>query len=163
MKNQSNLLLILNSKTMEQTTVIGNLGRDAESKVHNGNQFVSFTIAASKKYTKANGEKVERTTWYNCVTRQMNLAQYLRKGTQVLVQGEPNNKAFRNNNGEWLVSNNINCDMIQLLGSPKENGSSGSQQTTQAASQSTQVSRQPVQTPEPSFASTGDDKDDLPF
>lgn len=112
---------------MEQITVIGNIGRDAEIKSHNGNQFVTFSIASNKKYKNAQGETVEQTNWYNCITRQVNLSQWLKRGTQVLVQGEPRNKVFKRNDGTWSVDNGVNCDKIQLLGSPNGNGSNGNQ------------------------------------
>ena len=156
---------------MEQVTVIGNIGKDAEIKVHNGNQFVSFSIAANKKFKNAQGEPVERTTWYNCITRQINLAQWLKKGTQVLVQGEPNNKVFKMQDGSWVVGNNVNCDNIRLLGSP--NGGSSNNQPTQSQAPQKQSStaawvKGDTQSSGPAPAVSapaggGSDEDDLPF
>lgn len=144
---------------MEQVTVIGNIGRDAELKEHNGKQFVSFSIAANKKYTNAQGERVDRTNWYNCITRQTNLVQWLKKGTQVLVQGEPNSRMFKAQDGNWMISNNVNCDKIQLLSSgSSSNGAAGQQQQAQPQHQA-----QPAAA-SGSAASGGEGaNDDLPF
>lgn len=67
---------------MQKVMIIGNLGRDAEVKEVNGNQFVSFTIADTNKRKTAAGEVVESTTWYDCTMNKTNVFPYLKKGSK---------------------------------------------------------------------------------
>ena len=73
---------------MKQLTIIGNLGADAELKVLNGRECVTFRVADTENYTNAQGQKVEQTTWYDCVLNNNGgqLLRYLSRGTKVMVQ-----------------------------------------------------------------------------
>jgi single-stranded DNA-binding protein len=71
---------------MMKASVVGNLGRNAETKERAGNAVTSFSIASN---TKVKGE--ERTTWVRGSIwgeRGIKLAPHLTKGRRVLVYGE---------------------------------------------------------------------------
>lgn len=71
--------------------IIGNLGADAERRVANGREFVSFRVAHSEKRTnRQTGEVTERTEWISCILDGSagNLFQYLTKGTKLYVEGD---------------------------------------------------------------------------
>lgn len=75
-----------------QTTIIGNVGSDpAERQTPSGITVTAFSVAVNRKWTDANGEKAERTTWFR-VTAWRKLGEfagrYLKKGDRVLVVGE---------------------------------------------------------------------------
>ena len=64
---------------MFKAMIIGNLGKDAEEREHNGKKFLSFTVAVSDKDKDNN----ERTQWISVTTNQLALKDYLKKGKQV--------------------------------------------------------------------------------
>lgn len=102
---------------MKNLQIIGNVGYDAQLREYNGKKFVSFTVAVNEKFTDNNGQKVERTDWFNITTYQTSLAEYLRKGTKVFAQGNPSVRPYQNREGEWNASFNMHAKYIQLLGS----------------------------------------------
>lgn len=76
----------------QSTTVIGHLGRDPEMRfTADGTPVTSFNIATTRKWTNAEGQSQEKTTWFR-VTTWRKLAetcnQYLTKGQLVLVEGD---------------------------------------------------------------------------
>ena len=76
----------------QTTTVIGHLGRDPEMRfTADGTPVTSFNIATTRKWTNAEGQNQEKTTWFR-VTAWRKLAetcnQYLTKGQLVLVEGD---------------------------------------------------------------------------
>jgi single-strand DNA-binding protein len=76
----------------QSTTVIGHLGRDPEMRfTADGTPVTSFNIATTRKWTNAEGQNQEKTTWFR-VTAWRKLAetcnQYLTKGQLVLVEGD---------------------------------------------------------------------------
>jgi single-strand DNA-binding protein len=76
----------------QSTTVIGHLGRDPEMRfTPDGTPVTTFSIATTRKWTNAEGQNQEKTTWFR-VTAWRKLAetcnQYLTKGQLVLVEGD---------------------------------------------------------------------------
>lgn len=136
---------------MLKIQVIGNLGQDAVIREHNSNQVISFPVAHNKKFTDSDGVTHESTTWIRCSMwrNQAGIAKYLKKGTQIYVEGYPEVKLYKALNGEIAASLDLTVVAIYLLGFPagKEPAKDGS--PDDAAPQ------QP--------APAGSDGDDLPF
>lgn len=105
---------------MIQIQVIGNLGANAEVRVHNGNKFVSFRVASTRRYTKSDGTQVEDTTWVACVLNGDGgqLTQYLTKGRKVYVSGDGGIEIYSSPKEHRMVSR-MTCSVrsIELLGS----------------------------------------------
>lgn len=104
---------------MKQLLIIGNLGADAELKVLNGRECVTFRVADTESYTNSRGEKVENTTWYDCVlnNRADNLMQYLHKGTKVMVQGLPNYRIYDSAKYHAkMVGVQVSVQRVELVG-----------------------------------------------
>lgn len=140
---------------------IGHLGRDAEVNIHGTNSVINFSIAHTEKYKDKNGTAMSKTIWISCAwwTDKTNIAQYLKKGTQVYVEGQPGVRMWRDNN-----SGENKCDMtcrvfsVQLLGAKKEEGQGGNQPAQQTQGNATpNTGYQPVQT------NSEEGYDDLPF
>lgn len=74
---------------MNKVILIGRLTKDPElRKTSNGNSFVNFQLAVSRNYKNQQGN-VE-TDFINCQvwgTQADNLARYMRKGSQIAVEG----------------------------------------------------------------------------
>lgn len=86
---------------MNITLLKGNLARDPELRVVNtsGKQtsVVNFTIAVSREYTKANGEKDKITSFINCEAWDSGaetIAESLKKGDLVMVEGSLRNDSW---------------------------------------------------------------------
>lgn len=105
---------------MIQIQVIGNLGANAEVRVHNGAKFVSFRVASTRRYTKSDGTQVEDTTWVACVLNGDGgqLTQYLTKGRKVYVSGDGGIEVYSSPKERRMVSR-MTCSVrsIELLGS----------------------------------------------
>ena len=119
---------------MLKVTVIGNLGKDAEYKEFNGNKFIAFNVAATKRYKDASGNTNTKTTWVSCLKRgESNVIGYLKKGAQVYVEGELSVRTYSTQQG---IQAGVDClvDKIELLGGkPQENAQQGAQPAASAA------------------------------
>jgi len=82
------------------------------------NQVINFSVAVSEKYKDAQGEKVEKTIWFECAKwgNSTAIAQYIKKGDMIYIEGKVNNRAWVNDQGEAQIVNGINVFDIQLLG-----------------------------------------------
>lgn len=111
--------------SLAKVTVIGNLGRDPETRyTPNGVMNVSFNVAASRRWTDQNGQQQERTTWFR-VTAWRKLAEILDqltqsgalvKGKQVYVYGNIEAREYTDQQGQLRTSLDVTADDFQLLG-----------------------------------------------
>lgn len=104
---------------MKQITIIGNLGADAELKVMNGRECITFRVADSERYTNSAGHQVENTVWYDCVmnSNSGNLAQYLVRGQRVYVTGLPSYRIYDSAKYHCkMVGVSISVRQCELLG-----------------------------------------------
>jgi single-strand DNA-binding protein len=105
---------------------IGHLGNVADVRhTENGSAAIGFSVAVSESYTDKQGQKVENTTWVNCTIwkkqgESTKIADYLLKGTKVLVEGKPTAQAYQANNGESKASLNVKVDRVELLSSKSD-------------------------------------------
>ena len=77
---------------INQITIVGFLGRDAQKKsLPNGTPVLNFSVATKKVWKDSNNEWQERTQWHQVICfgdRMAKLAERLLEGTLVYVQGE---------------------------------------------------------------------------
>lgn len=135
---------------------IGNLGRDAEIHIHGGKSVINFSIAHTEKYKDSSGTPMSKTVWVSCAwwTDKTAIAQYLKKGTQVFVEGIPGVKMWRDNSGENKCDMTCRIHSVQLLGGKREEGP----QAAPGSNTTTNTGYTPVATDIPQ-----DTFDDLPF
>lgn len=119
---------------MIKMQVIGNLGKDCVVNTVNGKNVINFTVAHTEKYKDSQGNQQEKTTWVDCAywVDKTALAQYLTKGKQVFVEGQPEARSFQRNDGTPGASLSLRVRDVQLLGGRGEATGSG---TYQPASQ----------------------------
>lgn len=144
---------------MLEQQVIGNLGKDAELKNLNGSNVINFSVAHTEKWTANDGTKKEKTVWVDCAywTDKTGIVPYLKKGTQVYVSGQPDVRAWNDQQGDARASLTLRVMRIHLLGSKPEGQQQAAQQQPAAAAQQRQAA--PQQTTTPAY----DPNDDLPF
>ena len=121
---------------MIKMQVIGRLGKDCIVNTVNGKNVMNFTVAHSEKYKDSQGTLQEKTTWVDCAywNDRTAVAQYLTKGTQVYVEGQPEARSFQRNDGTPGASLSLRVREVQLLGSKNDNSGGGSYQQPSNAS-----------------------------
>jgi single-strand DNA-binding protein len=74
--------------------IVGNLGRDPEMRyTPNGQAVTDLSVASNRKYTGSDGNMVKETVWFRVSVwgkQAETVNQYLRKGSQVLIEGRLN-------------------------------------------------------------------------
>lgn len=99
--------------------LIGRLGNDVEvMETGNGNKYARLRIATNEHYYDKKGEKVENTTWHNCVAwgkNAENLGQYAEKGKQLVVQGKLTNRNYEDKNGETKYVTEIQVNEFLMV------------------------------------------------
>ncbi len=79
------------AKGFNKVILMGNLTRDPETRTTpNGQSVTSFTIAVSRSYNNASGERIDSTSFIDCVAWGKPgeiIAQYVGKGRPLLVSG----------------------------------------------------------------------------
>ena len=101
---------------MITTTFTGRLGKPAEIREVGITKVINFTVAVDTGY----GDK-KKTLWIECgkFGDNVKVAEYLQKGQQVLIIGEPDIRTW-DSNGKHGASLNVRVDKIELLGGKQE-------------------------------------------
>lgn len=147
---------------MIKMQIIGNLGKDCVVNTVNGKNVINFTVAHTEKYKDSQGVSQEKTTWVDCAywTDKTAVAQYLTKGKQVYVEGQPEARSFQRNDGTPGSSLSLRVREMQLLGGRGDGATGGSSfQGGTAATSASTSSNSNV----PSPSDVTEPIDDLPF
>lgn len=129
---------------MNQVTLLGRLGQDPDlNYTQTGTPVCNLSIATNKRWTDDQGQKQEKTEWHRAVAfgkQGETIAQYLKKGRQLLVQGELQTRSW-DKDGETRYTTEVLVRSFEFVGdAPTE--------THQAA---------------PTAAAPTQSRDDLPF
>ena len=105
---------------------IGNLGKDCITNTVNGKSVMNFNVAHTEKFRDSQGVQKDKTIWVECAywSDRTAVAPYLRKGTQVYVEGTPEVRTYPKNDGTTGVSLTLRVQSVQLLGSRGDSGGS---------------------------------------
>lgn len=133
------------SKGVNRVILVGNLGNDPEVKyMPNGNAVANLSLATSESWKDQQGQVQERVEWHR-LTAYRKLAEimgeYLKKGSQIYVEGKLQTRKWQDNNGQDKYTTEIIVDQMQMLGG----GNSGQNQGQQ--SQGQQSNRQGYHNP----------------
>lgn len=103
---------------MLQTTIIGFIGADAETKSYNGKEFTTFRVSHSDKWKSEDGVTHEQTTWVDCVINgKPSVLPYLKKGTMVLCQGNTSLRVYSSPKDKCMKAGlTINVRICELVG-----------------------------------------------
>jgi single-strand DNA-binding protein len=144
---------------MIKLQVIGNLGKDCITNNVNGKTVMNFNVAHTEKFRDAQGNQKDKTIWVECAywSDRTGIAPYLKKGTQVYVEGNPEVRTYTKNDGTNGASLTLRVVSVQLLGSKPDGGiSSGGYNTGTNYATSTNTSI-------PAGGDVTEPVDDLPF
>ena len=146
--------------SVNKVILIGNLGADPESRfAPSGDAVCNIRVATSETWKdKSTGERKEAVEWHR-VSFYGKLAeiasQYLRKGSQVYIEGSLRTKKWQDQSGQDRYSTEIRADELKMLGKRD-----GDQQQPAPAQQPRQAAA-PRPAPQPS--AFGDFDDQIPF
>ncbi len=108
--------------SVNKVIIVGNLGRDPETRyMTNGDAVTNIAVATTESWKDKNsGEKKEITEWHR-ITFYRKLAeiagQYLKKGSQVYVEGRLQTRKWTDKDGAERFTTEIIADTMQMLGS----------------------------------------------
>lgn len=110
---------------MLQLTATGNVGKDATLSKSGNDTAINFSIAVNRKYRNGQGVEVEETKWIDCTIwrkqgESTDIAQYIKAGTKMLVQGQPDLRWYVNGDGEVVVVQTLRVFSQELLSAKKE-------------------------------------------
>ena len=168
------------SRSLNKVTLIGNLGNDPEVRsTTGGNRVATFSLATSRSWNDAGGQKQEKTEWHRCVvwnTKNSQLAdiveKYVHKGDKIYVEGRIEYRQWQDKENQTRYSTEINVRELLMLGGAPGGGGRGNNESDSEASHG-----RPRTTAAPAKATAGaggddfedfpgalaDEDDDLPF
>lgn len=168
--------------SVNKVILLGNVGKDPETKVFENGQVSNFPLATSERgYKTANGTEVpERTEWHNIVVwggLSKVVDNYVRKGRQLYVEGKIRTRSYDDATGNKRYITEIVADNIELLGGRNDdNGHTPPTRTETKSSTNNSMNIPSIEPPKSVSSSTpkvetkpdpiddGEDiGDDLPF
>jgi single-strand DNA-binding protein len=105
---------------MLKVIVSGVLGQDAEIKEIGANKAIKFNVAVSMDYKDAQGTKVEKTEWVKAIMwkgkdQSTKVAEYLKKGKRVLIEGTPENEGYKTKEGDIKSALSITVKELEFM------------------------------------------------
>ena len=158
--------------SVNKVILVGRLGTDPESRAFpNGGSICNLRIATSETWRdKQTGERQERTEWHRVVLRNKlgEIAQqYLRKGSQVYIEGRIQTRKWQDQSGQDRYTTEIVGNEMTMLDSKGGGGGGGDTSFDQRPQQQSGGRS----APQPASSSAGPDygndsdyyDDDIPF
>jgi single-strand DNA-binding protein len=152
--------------SVNKVIIIGNLGRDPETRyMPDGGAICNISVATTDKWKDKNGEMQEKTEWHRVAFfgKLAEIAgEYLKKGSQVYVEGRLQTRKWQDKDGQDKYSTEIVANQMQMLGSRQGMGG-GSRAAEAAAPEEGGSSRPAAKAPAKSGGKFDDFEDDIPF
>ncbi|MBV9841644.1 MAG: single-stranded DNA-binding protein [Sphingomonadaceae bacterium] len=122
--------------SVNKVIIVGNLGRDPESRsFQNGGKVVNLRIATSESWKDRNsGERKEKTEWHSVAIFNEGLAntaeRYLRKGSKVYLEGQLQTRKWQDQSGADRYSTEVvlqgfDAKLVMLDGRGEGGGAGG--------------------------------------
>nr|UVM86124.1 MAG: single-strand binding protein family protein [Bacteriophage sp.] len=161
------------ARGVNKVIIVGTLGNDPEVKYSaSGSAIANLSVATSEQWKdKQTGEKKEQTEWHRVVIfgKLAEVAgEYLRKGSQVYIEGQLRTRKWSDSNGVDRYTTEIVIPqmggVMQMLGGKRDDAGQQRQQTGNNQFSGQQQSRpQQRQQSAPSNEPPMDFSDDIPF
>ncbi|MBP6491323.1 single-stranded DNA-binding protein [Thauera phenylacetica] len=165
--------------SVNKVILIGNLGADPESRfAPSGDAICNIRLATTETWRdKSTGERREATEWHRVAFfgKLAEIAgQYLRKGSQVYIEGSLRTRKWQDQSGQDRYTTEIRADEMKMLGrreggdAPMRGGEGGGWEAGSQSAPARQPAA-PAQRPQPQAAPPqqsggfGDFDDDIPF
>ena len=153
--------------SINKVILVGHLGNDPDTKyTQAGAAITTLSVATTEKWKDKDGNKQERTEW-NRVQAFGKLAEimgeYLRKGSQVYIEGKLRTDKYTDKNGVEKYSTNIVASEMQMLGGRSEGQQTGGGHGGSRGGAPKPESRKPDVHQQPADDFVDDDLDSIPF
>ena len=114
------------SRSLNKVTLIGNLGSDPEIRTATGgNKVANFSLATSREWKDASGNKQEKTEWHRCVAWSQLadiIERYVKKGDKLFVEGRIEYRQWQDKDGQTKYATDINVRELIMLGGGRSGG-----------------------------------------
>jgi len=152
------------ARGVNKVILVGNLGKDPETRyMPSGSAVTNLTLATSESWKdKQTGDQQERTEWHKIAMfgRLAEIAaEYLRKGSQVYIEGKLRTRKWQDKEGKDRYTTEIVADEMQMLGSRAGGAGAGAP----AAAGSAPQQRPAAVNDSVDSGPPGDFDDDIPF
>jgi len=152
------------ARGINKVIIVGNVGGDPETRyMPSGSAVTNLTIATNESWKdKQTGEQKERTEWHRVAmfNRLAEIAaEYLRKGSQVYIEGKLRTRKWQDKSGQDRYTTEIIASEMQMLGGRGGSSGGGSFSAGQAGGQGGGQSGGNAPQPGP----PGEFEDDIPF
>src|ERR1700745_4137024 len=152
--------------SVNKVILVGNLGRDPETRyMPDGGAITNVSIATTEVWKDKNGDKQEKTEWHRVAFfgKLAEIAgEYLKKGSQVYVEGRLQTRKWQDKDGQDKYSTEIVANQMQMLGSRQGMGGGGRAADAPAADEGG-GSKPAGKAPAKSGGKFDDFEDDIPF
>jgi single-strand DNA-binding protein len=139
--------------SVNKAILIGRLGKDPELRyTPSGKAVTSFSLATTERWTGADGQRNESTTWHNIIAwgKQAELLkEYLSKGREVYIEGRIDNRSYEDKEGNKRYISEVVVQNFSFIGSRGDQDSG--------------PRRESEPPPPPPSDDLGSSDDDLPF
>lgn len=153
--------------SVNKVIIVGNLGADPETRfLPSGEAVANIRVATSDRWKdKASGEMKEATEWHRIsfFGRLAEIAgEYLKKGSQVYVEGSLRTRKWQDKEGHDRYSTEIRADTMQMLGrkegggEPRETSATRAGQPAEPRGEGKPAAKKPA-------GKFDDMEDDIPF
>ena len=115
------------ARGINKVIIVGNVGGDPETRaMPSGSSVTNLTIATNESWKdKQTGEQKDRTEWHRVAmfNRLAEIAaEYLRKGSQVYIEGKLRTRKWQGQDGNDRYTTEIIADEMQMLGGRGDGG-----------------------------------------
>ena len=127
------------ARGINKVIIVGNLGGDPETRyMPSGSAVTNLTVATNESWKdKQTGEQKERTEWHKVAAfgkLAEIMAEYLRKGSQVYIEGKLRTRKWQDKEGKDRWTTEVVADEMQMLGGRGDGGSAPMKQEPGPAS-----------------------------
>lgn len=151
--------------SVNKVILVGNLGADPEMRyLPSGEAVANIRIATTDTWKDKDGNKQESTEWHRIsfFGRQAEVCgQYLKKGSQIYVEGSIRTRKWQDKEGQDRYSTEIKGDRMQMLGGRQGMGDAPPRDS--AGGSGGGGGSRPAPAQQPAGSNFNDFEDDIPF
>src|SRR5690349_5051931 len=164
------------SRSLNKATLIGNVGQDPEIRsTQNGGRVATFSVATTRTWNGAGGDRQEKTEWHRCVAWNMGKGQgladiiekYVKKGDKIYVEGRIEYRQWQDKDNQTRYTTEINVRELIMLGGGRGGDSEGGASAGMPRSRAPERAKSAAGAAGDDFedfpGALNDEDDDLPF
>ena len=157
------------ARGVNKVILVGNLGADPDTRyMPSGKAVTNIRVATSESWKdRTTGDMQERTEWHSIVMYDKLgeiAAEYLRKGSQVYIEGKIRTRKWQDKEGKDRYTTEIIADQMQMLGSRGGGGGAPSEpREPRSSSRQAPAEDRSAAPVDESGGGGGEFDDDIPF